>query len=220
MHEYYRGKCNRVKSTYDRSAGFYDFVMGLSRYNATIEGLFDSIEVDLPDNPNILDVGCGTGLASKTIMNNFDGFCLTGVDCSQDMLRIYSNRFPEARIVLGDFNDEASLKCHESKECFDLADDAYHMIISCGAVSEYGDLERILPLIHRILADDGVFINLGVEKSLFSSLSGRFWKYNASGSARLRSLLKSIGFSHVEKIEIPKKFFPSNLIRYIIKARK
>lgn len=47
----------------------------------------------------ILDVGCGTGLASEPLIEN--GYDVTGIDPSQRMLEIAKTNFPDATWVVG-----------------------------------------------------------------------------------------------------------------------
>ena len=73
-------------------------------YDATRSGysteLYDTIAaLGLRRGASILDVGCGTGLASEPFARN--GFAVTGVDASEAMLAKARERVPEAEWVVG-----------------------------------------------------------------------------------------------------------------------
>jgi tRNA (cmo5U34)-methyltransferase len=62
----------------------------------------------LPDNPRrILELGCGTGILTEMILGRFPGAEVTGIDLSQDMLRIASGKHAlrGVKFIEGDLRD-------------------------------------------------------------------------------------------------------------------
>jgi ubiquinone/menaquinone biosynthesis C-methylase UbiE len=72
----------------------------------------------------ILDIGCGTGLASAPLIEN--GYKVTGVDPSEPMLAVARERYPEAKWVKGTAEalpfDAASFDVAISAQAFHHAD--------------------------------------------------------------------------------------------------
>lgn len=80
-------------TTFDTLAGDYD--AGRSGY---ANELYDTlVNFGLKRSDSVLDVGCGTGLASAPLAVN--GFTVTGVDVSEPMLEIARRRLPNATFV-------------------------------------------------------------------------------------------------------------------------
>jgi SAM-dependent methyltransferase len=201
---------SEVIEVYDKRAKIYDSLMNISGYASNINCLINAIPLEIPFKANILDIGCGTGLATEVLLERFSDAEVTGLDYSGEMLDIYVRRFPRVKAIAGDFNQEITL----------LDPSSFDLIVSTGAVSEYGDLDMIIPLIHRLLREERVFINLGVEKNFLSKITGILWQYKPSGKQDFMSACMNHGFSDVEEIPIPWSRFPSNYLKYAVKAGK
>ncbi len=64
-------------------------------------------------NSKVLDIGCGsTGRTIDEALNN--GFEITGIDVSSEMIRIARDRHPTVDFVIDDFGNWSS------PDCFDL----------------------------------------------------------------------------------------------------
>ena len=83
-------------------------------------------------NKKILDVGCGTGIAS--------GFfsCHTGVDPSEKLLNIASKKFPEIRFIKA------------NAERLPFEDEEFDAAISLTALQNFDDVEQGLEEIKRV----------------------------------------------------------------------
>jgi len=80
--------------------------------------LIDDLLADLPDDPDVLDVGCGDG--ARTLANLPDGS--VGLDFSRAGLDLATDRVPAARLVNGDMTT------------LPFADDAFDAITAYHAV--------------------------------------------------------------------------------------
>ncbi|MBT5022471.1 methyltransferase domain-containing protein [Candidatus Woesearchaeota archaeon] len=67
------------------------------------EELIDDITKELKPNSKILDVGCGTGQATKILAKK--GFQITGTDLSEEMITIAKTNCPNANFLAGRFED-------------------------------------------------------------------------------------------------------------------
>ncbi len=90
-----------VRRLYNRRACSYDRAMHKARYTPTLEALLASLALETPEK--VLDLGCGTGLATKVLLKRFPYAEITGLDFSRKMLEIYREKFPHARTLFGDF---------------------------------------------------------------------------------------------------------------------
>jgi ubiquinone/menaquinone biosynthesis C-methylase UbiE len=103
--------------------------------------LYDTIaSFGLPRNASIVDIGCGTGLASEPFALN--GFPVTGVDPSEAMLERARARTPEATYVTG---SAEQLPFPEARFDVALCADAFHLF----------DKERAMAEIQRVLKPRG-----------------------------------------------------------------
>lgn len=89
----------------------------------------------------ILDIGCGTGLASAPLIEN--GYGVTGVDPSEPMLAVARERYPNARWVAG----------VAEKLPFDAA--SFDAVISAQAL-HHADARAAIGEIKRVLRRGGI----------------------------------------------------------------
>lgn len=61
-----------------------------------------SVDRNITNGSEILDVACGTGILVERIDEKYD---ITGVDISQDMLEVAGDKNPEAELVQGDMRN-------------------------------------------------------------------------------------------------------------------
>ena len=98
-------------------------------------------EFGLSNEGDILDVACGTGLASEPFAR--EGAHITGIDTAEEMLR-----FAEARIPGGDFKKG-------SAEALPFADDAFDAAI-CAQAIHWLNKERAIAEMIRVVKPGGV----------------------------------------------------------------
>jgi putative AdoMet-dependent methyltransferase len=70
-------------------------------YGRVMDTVVDYCELDKNDYHTILDIGCGTGNLAAGFLER--GMQVVGVDPSPDMRRICSNKYPEMKVMTGDF---------------------------------------------------------------------------------------------------------------------
>lgn len=104
--------------------------------------LYDTIaNFGLRRGATILDVGCGTGLASEPFAKN--GFPVTGVDASPAMLAKAQERLPDAVFVEG------------SAEALPFPNERFDVVVSAQAFHWF-DRSRALAEAHRVLRPGGI----------------------------------------------------------------
>ncbi len=190
----------------------YGFYMSLINYRRTVEHVVSRVSY-LSSKPVVLDIGCGTGIATKGIIMKFPYADVFGMDFSQEMLKKYNDNFGKVRTIYADFNKSDSYDF--------VKDGSVDIVVSAGAVSEYGDVKVITPIIFKKLKKGGVFLNVGIkDKRFISGMTGRLWNYEAFGREKLSKLCLDSGFSNVRDIKIPFRFFPNNFLKFALIAEK
>ncbi len=205
---------------YDSRAEIYDSLMSLVGTAPTLRKLIRRLCAGLPERPRVLDLGCGTGLASGVILKIRPRAVVSGLDSSEEMLARYARKFPGALAYSGDFNDESTVRSFPGRRRIRLRSGSYDLVISTAAVSEYGDLKRVVPLMHRLIRPGGLLIVVGIKDNLVNKLSSHFWKFKPLSERRLIRGLEGAGFSEIDVISIPTILFPTNYLKYAVKARR
>ncbi|MDD6033856.1 MAG: class I SAM-dependent methyltransferase [Oscillospiraceae bacterium] len=98
------------KEGFDLWAGGYDRAVGLSDedgsypfagYRQVLGRIYDAVR--RLEGKRVLDLGCGTGTLAGKLYR--DGYAVTAVDFSGEMLRRAAEKMPSARLVQADFSD-------------------------------------------------------------------------------------------------------------------
>ncbi|MEG2288820.1 MAG: MerR family transcriptional regulator [Clostridium sp.] len=135
-------------------------------YNQILQSVYDLASNLSVNNPNILEIGIGTGnLASKFLNDNCN---IVGIDQSREMLTVAKKKYPKLKVRLGEF-----LKIPYDNKCFDV-------IISTYAFHHLNKNEKSIAIeeMLRVLKDDGsliigdlMFKDIEDEKNTFKGLS-------------------------------------------------
>ena len=105
------------KKAWDNIAETYD-----DRQILPISDRFKEFIRSLPTNGCILDLGCGTGIPYARFMVD-NGFKVTGIDISEDMVRVASRNVPEAHFL------QMSMTDISFKDEFDGAISSFSMLL-------------------------------------------------------------------------------------------
>ena len=136
-----------VRDEFDNFAKSFDHKLDLLDYRAPklVTEALASIVSALPQNPTILDAGCGTGLCAPLVKP----FCgrLVGVDLSQGMLQEAEKR---------QLYDE--LEPAELTEYLDKSPAVFDAVISADTLCYFGELAGFLAAAHRSLRGYGAVI--------------------------------------------------------------
>lgn len=210
----------KIKEVYNNRAKGYDKILKRLRYHARLQSILRTINLDIKNNSRILDIGCGTGLATEVLIKRFPDAEILGLDYSEEMLHLYNNKFPDIQTIVGDFNSGREFSLFPEGKSFTLRPGYFDLIISTGAVSEYGEKNKAIPFVHKLLSKNGIFVNVGIEKNVMSFITGRIWHYKPMGRRNLINACRQFGFSNVDIIKIKWNHFPSNITKFVVRARK
>ncbi|AFY46669.1 methylase involved in ubiquinone/menaquinone biosynthesis [Nostoc sp. PCC 7524] len=134
------------KLIFDRWAPSYDWLLPSVFYKAVHKRLLEY--VDLPEQANILDLGCGTGRLLERLATQYSELRGTGLDLSPNMLRLarLSNRHHPRLIFL------------EGKaEALPFGDGQFDAVFNTISFLHYQQPEQVLQEIARVLSPGGRF---------------------------------------------------------------
>ncbi len=154
--------------------------------------------MDLKLNDRVLDLGCGTGWASRRMARTVTAGEIVGLDVAEEMLRraeAASQGFKNVRYVWG------------SAEHVPFEDGAFTKILSVESFYYYADQGKVLDELRRVLAPGGrLFILINLYKDNHYSLrwvSELKVAVHALSEAEYIEMFRRHGFESVEARRIP-----------------
>ena len=105
----------------------------------------------VPETARVLDVGCGSGWATRLLAEKAKQGHVIGIDISDEMIRVAreaSTQFPNVEFQLA------------SAEELPFADGEFTHSFSMESLYYYHDICRALKEIHRVLSLDGLFVTV------------------------------------------------------------
>lgn len=131
---------------FDRWAPSYDWLFPSVFYRATHQRLLEY--VDLPDQPHILDLGCGTGRLLNRLASQFPNLRGTGLDLSPQMIRLArQGNLYHPRLIFLEGNAEA----------LPFASGQFDAVFNSFSFLHYPNPERVLAEVSRVLSPSGYF---------------------------------------------------------------
>lgn len=131
---------------FDLWAPNYDFLLTTVFYQAVHKRLLDYVE--LPDQPNILDLGCGTGRLLHRLANQFPTLQGTGLDLSAEMLRQAQQRNQHGiRLVYKQGNAES----------LPFGDCEFDAVFNTISFLHYPNPQQVFSEVSRVLRPSGRF---------------------------------------------------------------
>jgi ubiquinone/menaquinone biosynthesis C-methylase UbiE len=105
----------------------------------------------VPDDARVLDVGCGSGWASRLLAEKAQHGRVTGFDISDEMIRVAR----EASTDFGNLEFQVA-----SAEDLPFDSGAFTHAFSMESLYYYSDMSRALAEIHRVLERRGLFVTV------------------------------------------------------------
>lgn len=201
-------------SVYQTRAGYYDRLMRVLRYAQTRQTILKDFLPSLPRRAAILEVGCGTGICTDALRDFYPDADIRGLDQSPEMLSIFRQRHPTIPVLAGDFNHPNLLDSHSM-----LRPATYDLILSAGALSEYGCYEAYA-FVAGLLKERGIFLNIGIQRNAIGRLIGAVWGFHPSDPRAIMNTCRTVGFSVVSAYRLAWEWFPRTLIDVVIMAEK
>jgi predicted TPR repeat methyltransferase len=149
---------------------------------------------DLPKDYSVLDLGSNVGLLGFEICKRMqDGFTLTGVEISKEMIDLQKACLPDAK-----YNEIMNLSI--SDFLLKPKSKKYNIVVSLDGLAADSDLSSSLGKIHDILAQDGYFaFAIRTSKNLRFSDEYLEFSYNKDD---ISDSLKQNGFKIITWLEL------------------
>ena len=139
---------DKVKESYDKIAAAYhkkrqDKVTGAWNYYLEYPAMMQAVE-NLVSGKDILDIGCGTGILSEELRKL--GGTVTGVDISEEMLKIAGKEYPNIKFSVANTNS------------LPFPDASFDIAVSSLVMHYIQNLQPAFVEISRILRPNGQFL--------------------------------------------------------------
>jgi ubiquinone/menaquinone biosynthesis C-methylase UbiE len=211
----------KQQELYKRVANSYDFLLKSIGYNNFLKYIINKNKFLKKKNfVEILDIGCGTGLSTILLKKRFKFARLTCLDYSEEMIMKCSSKIKNARYVIGDFNDRSSFIDAKTKKKDLLKNNSFDLVLSAGAISEYSNLKKSIPIVYSLLKKEKIFLNIGIKKNILNRFSGMIWRYSAVSPRDFKKECFLAGFSEVKQIKIPSRYFFFKYRYFVVIAKK
>ncbi|MGI6155467.1 MAG: methyltransferase domain-containing protein [Enterococcus sp.] len=132
---------------YETFAFVYDEVMDTSLYQRWLDFSIRHLQ----DKKQVLELACGTGALAVAFAK--EGFEVTALDLSEEMLMIASERAQESEVeiqfVIGDMLDLAEVGTYEAVTCF--SDSICYM-------EDEIQVQEVFDGVYKLLEENGIFI--------------------------------------------------------------
>lgn len=150
-----------VEAFYDRISRFYDVTFKFNRYGNSLEQYLNDHLPVLPDNPRILDAGCGPGLMSEALLKTVGSQSrIVGLDLSAKSIKV------ARRTTAGDDDSISNIQFIQANLLnMPFHDETFDLVVTSGAL-EYVSLQMGLSEIARVLAPGGYLIYLPLRPTL------------------------------------------------------
>lgn len=199
---------------YRTGAEYYDRLMQVLRYAQTRRSILNDFLPTLPSRARILEVGCGTGICTDALRDFYPEAEIRGLDQSPEMLSLFRQRHPTIPTLARDFNHSHLLGSHPL-----LKPGSYDLVLSAGALSEYGRAEAY-SFVSGLLKARGILLNIGIQRNVIGRLIGSIWGFRPSDPGSIMSTCRAVGFSAVSSYRLAWNAFPRTLIDLVIIAEK
>ncbi|RIW37610.1 class I SAM-dependent methyltransferase [Bacillus salacetis] len=137
--------------SYQQFAYIYDYLMQDVPYDSWVEYVGDKARLYSVTGKELLDIGCGTGELSLRLLK--EGYTVTGIDLSEDMLFVARDKAEQQGMNLTLFQQDMSEL--EGLGRFDI------VTIFCDSLNYLDNEEKVLSTFKRVrehMADDGIFL--------------------------------------------------------------
>lgn len=139
---------NNKERFFDRWAPNYDWLFPSVFYQAIHQRLLDY--VNLPEQADVLDLGCGTGRLLDRLASEFPSLRGTGVDFSEEMIR-------QARLSKRDRHRPRLIFVQGNAEALPFADEQFNAVFNTISFLHYRNPEQVFSEVSRVLQPGGQF---------------------------------------------------------------
>lgn len=168
-----------VMNNYDGIAESYDLLMGdRSAHIATVRHL---LREHMPAARSILDIGCGTGLVTARLAEDY---ATVGMDISPEMISVARARHPDLRFLVGDMTEFALDHSFDAAVC---------LFNAINQVTDFEGWRSAFSCASQHLKSGGVYIfdiNTVAKHEHFVGLGCAASAFREAGAYYLRQILR------------------------------
>ncbi|MGI6224977.1 MAG: class I SAM-dependent methyltransferase [Peptococcales bacterium] len=170
------------------------------------------LAINLQENINLLDVGCGTGQLLEEIKENINhpNLDLSGIDRSIPMIAVAKKKHLTANLQIGDALD------------LPFSDSQFDIVTCSHSFPYYQDKLRALQEFKRVVKPGGIIFLIQVsENNLYDKLIMKLVKLTTGPAAypsraEIKEMVKRAGLNLVEQKKLENIFFVPNIILSIL----
>lgn len=192
----------KVKQYYEKKASNYDSSLEKWGYNRVIEEYLVRANVKLPKESRILDLGCGTGVAINKLRELYPSVEIIGLDISHSMLKKCEEKMPDTTLIQGDYNKQQFSSFPDGIP-YKFKEKSFDLITSTGSLTEYGNLDEVIPFLFTLLKPGGHLINIGHQVGIINTIVLYFWKGKSTSKNRLKKKCIDANFESVNYLSMP-----------------
>lgn len=122
----------------------------------SVPGIIDKLENGI----NVLDLGCGRGLALILMAKNFPNSNFTGIDLSKEAIEFAKNEAEKHNLKNIKFKDMDLTNFHETAE-----ENKYDFVTTFDAVHDQARPDNLLAGIFKTLKNDGIYLMQDISAS-------------------------------------------------------
>ncbi|MBI5328397.1 MAG: class I SAM-dependent methyltransferase [Deltaproteobacteria bacterium] len=170
---------------------------------------FEKVLKYIPDNANILDIGCGYGILIDLINAKKDNCKIIGIDIDHKRIKELQKAYPHNNFIAGDALAEAK-KLLVGKRTFDCI-----IIFDVIYLFKHEKQKELIRIASELLKPSGIFLIKEIDteaglRFLFSYLQELF-------SVKIVKMTKGDGLHFMSKEAISKELYKNNLNTEIIR---
>ncbi len=144
-------KKTKTMSSYNTFAYFYDALTQNVEYETRSNYIYSFFNVNNIKSGTVLDLACGTGSMSLPFMEK--GYNIVGIDCSEQMLEIASNKFSQKG------NDFSLLKAEMQNFRLESRIDACICCLdSINHLNNISEVQKTFENVYASLKENGLFV--------------------------------------------------------------
>ena len=144
--------------------------------------------LSLSDSDIVLDIGCGNGYVLNLLSRRHNATFM-GIDTSENIIEAASRR--NRKYVK---NKKMSFSCQDVSS-MSLADESFSKAYTINTVYFWGDLNKSMSEIWRVLKPDGIFINTLYTNEILSRFSHTQFGYRRYDTEELINAAEKAGFA-------------------------
>lgn len=213
------------ETPYGPLATIYDGFLTLTGFRRGMDNFLDRVDFGLPQNAEILDAGCGTGIITRYLAARYPTARITATDIDQAMLiqmseLVDAEGLDKSRIIIAknDLNEPHAITPLNGSPRV-IPENSLDAVVVSGAL-EHVDLKNSVEKLVRLMKPGGTFLNISVRKNPAGAVLGMVYSFRPYSVTEMKTAFAKGGLDDIRTLKLGAKDFPTNLSRVAIIGRK